>query len=1200
MTNMPSNVGYSVDVDDASEAESSDSSIYSRLGSLSPDHPTWRELFEEHCNDPSNFAHSPSALVRAADNAVHSYSRQRYYCETPKVRLDSRPIEGMAAKAASIDKILNKELSALREESTRNRSRLQAVADQVSRELAVLDEVLDRAPRHARLPIASMVQALAEREYNALVRERVRETLEMRLQELFPAATVSTFGSTYTGLASLSSDIDMSVGGVVPCLAESNVVPLPLSPERAWLLEHAQLIVEAAAHNEVHTGVPHPSAVEMKPLSADTDYRHTPIQAQKRTMVRALARFYESYKDITATPLAPARIRCPLVILSVPKPRDPFRENTDYIMYNQFLERNAPLADHARLQLQQLRDGSPRQLLRALTLGRVSSLLADDPAYQAYVNTRFAMSKRRVLASETTEQQFHKALQRFRAAQDDPEALAQEEVSRLRFFTAQHLPFAADPEHRRLKLNADGSASAMRQPALHETACFQYTYPADQRADLQSTSALVDALTKAGKFEAVEALAPVLELEGLRLKSVKVLLKHLRRVAAAFPVRLAAAEDESVEELSGDISFNNTLGEFNSKLLRAYMNLDPRVAPLAMMLREWGKKHGLHGAKDARLSSYAFMLLTIFYLQSMPQPILPVLQRYSRVSPAPKHAFNGYVVAFYDQPDLVGCGLSNEATVTELFQGLMAFYADFDWNNQVVSVRLGRGISPVFKEKYHWQTRRFVEGDMSMWLEDPIDVKHNLFRQCNPRFFNHLLGAFKATAALYEPIVAEVKRRVLLRSLFFRHLPASPPRGEGWEDFIRSVSYAHAMDRFGEESAHAALMCWPAVTSLTPFDPERAGSRWALPVRMSSDAIEGPRPAAAEAAASDPAEEDADADAAADASADELPEQEPWFSSCSPAISKRGFALLEQEAVEVTLARLRARRQALKVPEGAYADLFAIHQAHAHANTRVHSNFNNHSSSHNNSNDHRRRRATSERPAAPERTATWERSGRPAPPAAPATRSSITADHSDDDAVYFARGGDSGPGSLSHPPPPRAPPRRQPQPQPRPPHFNGSDDAAADTQQPSQAPSAGLRAEPPQAEPLAKPSRIRRSSRDPPARSEASSQQPPASETATGSASDSGPTPDQLALQVLGLVNPTTTKAPMRDGSRMVFARPETGPSRAWAQKPHEEEPGAEFVKISKKKRQQRPAETAEDAVAAKDGAPRQMPNGSIQRRVSS
>merc|ERR1719284_442957 len=75
-----------------------------------------------------------------------------------------------------------------------------------------------------------------------------------------------------------------------------------------------------------------------------------------------------------------------------------------------------------------------------------------------------------------------------------------------------------------------------------------------------------------------------------------------------------------------DFCINNELGVRNSKLLYAYCCYDERVLKLGRLVKDWAKRHELVGTADGCLNSYAYMLLVIFFLQSLQPPVVPNLQ----------------------------------------------------------------------------------------------------------------------------------------------------------------------------------------------------------------------------------------------------------------------------------------------------------------------------------------------------------------------------------------------------------------------------------------------------------------------------------------------------------------------------------------------------------------------------------------------
>lgn len=76
-----------------------------------------------------------------------------------------------------------------------------------------------------------------------------------------------------------------------------------------------------------------------------------------------------------------------------------------------------------------------------------------------------------------------------------------------------------------------------------------------------------------------------------------------------------------------DISIHNALALRNTRLLRVYSMIDPRVRWLAYTLKRWVKARHLNDPSDSTLSSYGLLLLLFHFLQTRSPPILPNLQK---------------------------------------------------------------------------------------------------------------------------------------------------------------------------------------------------------------------------------------------------------------------------------------------------------------------------------------------------------------------------------------------------------------------------------------------------------------------------------------------------------------------------------------------------------------------------------------------
>ncbi|KAK9467606.1 hypothetical protein V1512DRAFT_252747 [Lipomyces arxii] len=174
-------------------------------------------------------------------------------------------------------------------------------------------------------------------------------------------------------------------------------------------------------------------------------------------------------------------------------------------------------------------------------------------------------------------------------------------------------------------------------------------------------------------------------------------------------------------EISCDMNVNNLLALDNTKLIKTYVQIDPRVRSLAMIVKHWAKQRALNDAAGGgTLSSYSWICLIINFLQLRLPPILPSLHKLG-AGTRPAQIVDGVDISFCD--DLEQCedyGKSNTESLGALLFGFFKWYAyEFDYEHHVVSVRNGRLLSKVEKG---WDTRQ----NTRFCIEEPLTSSRNL------------------------------------------------------------------------------------------------------------------------------------------------------------------------------------------------------------------------------------------------------------------------------------------------------------------------------------------------------------------------------------------------------------------------------------------------------------------------------------------
>ncbi|KAM5329958.1 terminal uridylyltransferase 7 isoform 1-T3 [Glossophaga mutica] len=189
--------------------------------------------------------------------------------------------------------------------------------------------------------------------------------------------------------------------------------------------------------------------------------------------------------------------------------------------------------------------------------------------------------------------------------------------------------------------------------------------------------------------------------------------------------------------LEVDISLYNTLALHNTRLLAAYSAIDPRVKYLCYTMKVFTKMCDIGDASRGSLSSYAYTLMVLYFLQQRNPPVIPVLQEIYKGEKKPEIFVDGWNIYFFDQIDeLPTCWPEygkNTESVGQLWLGLLRFYTEeFDFKEHVISIRR-KSMLTTFKKQ--WTSKYIV-------IEDPFDLNHNLGAGLSRKMTNFIMKAF--------------------------------------------------------------------------------------------------------------------------------------------------------------------------------------------------------------------------------------------------------------------------------------------------------------------------------------------------------------------------------------------------------------------------------------------------------------------------
>ncbi|XP_073527049.1 terminal uridylyltransferase 7 [Phyllobates terribilis] len=239
-----------------------------------------------------------------------------------------------------------------------------------------------------------------------------------------------------------------------------------------------------------------------------------------------------------------------------------------------------------------------------------------------------------------------------------------------------------------------------------------------------------------------EGLETAEELDSI--KTIEELARHLKRhqgLRNILPITTAKVPIvkfyHARSGLEGDISLYNTLALHNTRLLASYAAIDSRVKYLCYIMKVFTKMCDIGDASRGSLSSYAYTLMVLYFLQQRNPPVIPVLQEIYTNGCEPEILVDGWNVYFFSQigelakywPEYG----KNKESVGELWLGLLRFYTeDFDFKEHVISIRK-KSLLTTFKKQ--WTSKYIV-------IEDPFDLTHNLGAGLSRKMTNFIMKAF--------------------------------------------------------------------------------------------------------------------------------------------------------------------------------------------------------------------------------------------------------------------------------------------------------------------------------------------------------------------------------------------------------------------------------------------------------------------------
>lgn len=187
-----------------------------------------------------------------------------------------------------------------------------------------------------------------------------------------------------------------------------------------------------------------------------------------------------------------------------------------------------------------------------------------------------------------------------------------------------------------------------------------------------------------------------------------------------------------------DVNINKHLGIANSNLLKTYVTLDERVSDLLLFVKYWAKVNNINGAYHGYLSSYAWNLMVIYFLQR--KEVIPDLQKTQPFEKRygiqiPDHFIDGFNCKYFNQTWRLPKSTCKE-DVGKLLTEFLKFYGEeFDFEKRIISFGGSRNLR---KNVVLISPAPFV-------IVDPFETNHNPARSLTFEKLQHIRAHMNKT-----------------------------------------------------------------------------------------------------------------------------------------------------------------------------------------------------------------------------------------------------------------------------------------------------------------------------------------------------------------------------------------------------------------------------------------------------------------------
>ena len=200
-------------------------------------------------------------------------------------------------------------------------------------------------------------------------------------------------------------------------------------------------------------------------------------------------------------------------------------------------------------------------------------------------------------------------------------------------------------------------------------------------------------------------------------------------------------------DVKGDISVGKMLVIRIAQITKTYNEIDERVRRLVLLVKAVSKVCcGSPGKNGGYLSSHAYTMMVIYFLQQMDPPVIPVLQEMNRPRDISVYEEEGWDTYFYSDIYQQTWPSENTDSVPLLaLKFFKFFYEEFDYSKTVIAPKQKAHLSCTDKNWFR-----------PINIEDPFNLDNNLGKQVSSKTLHEIKTMFRQAYLRYSVVPEEI------------------------------------------------------------------------------------------------------------------------------------------------------------------------------------------------------------------------------------------------------------------------------------------------------------------------------------------------------------------------------------------------------------------------------------------------------------